>query len=482
MSLLSFRLNAANFYKFPDSQGIVFTSLVAVNDSNVLVVGFTADSVNRGIIFLADKNGDTLWSKAYADSLPVHFRSVALNHDSSRIVVVGDLEDTSGFEIGLILELDLSGNIQWQKRYPINASNIRFKELSFINSTSFAVSVQENDYGYLLICDSSGNSYRRFTGASFSDVAAPIVSLDGSLFISAVIYNSFDNSSTNIGLKTDTSFSILYWSNIYNGFTNNSWGTAGKKGMAMSDGGFLFTNSCETIFSMRCSVYRVDSTGHALWSIEGGPYIAKYSNGDFLFSNNNNFYTTAPYIRMDSAALSFTNFSDIGSSGCAGLVSLENKILGINTGSFFGFDSVGCQMTFLNNDIDTNYNYPVDPYTISMSGSYYSFPSSPALLSSLAGIGLDDDCTSLNVEEDSRYSLTVFPNPNLGIFKISFGDAVFPETTLRIIDLTGRIVFSKALYNSGNPVQDFDLTFMPKGIYVIEVTGNEFYSIKLVIE
>ena len=268
---------AADFHKLANSQNVTLSAMIKDSDSSVLIVGFVGTSISRGVILRANVFGDTIWSKTFEDSLSVQFFAVTLSFDSMRILVAGSLKDTTGHFVGLIIEMDRDGNIQWQKKYSFGLGNYSFKDISFINNSSFAISddVYRGD-GYLILFDSSGYSYRGMGGGNLYDFAAPIVLSDGNLFISGTSYNSFDHTAMNFGIKTDTSLNVTQWSKVYNGFTTNEYGNAGKKGVALNDGGFMFSNLCRTQFSMRYTVYRVDSTGQVVWSIEGGPYFAKF--------------------------------------------------------------------------------------------------------------------------------------------------------------------------------------------------------------
>lgn len=475
----SIQCAAADFHKLANSQNVALSAMIKDSDSSVLIVGFVGTSISSGVILRANVFGDTIWSKTFEDSLSVQFFAVTLSFDSTRILVAGSLKDTTGHFVGLIIEMDRDGNIQWQKKYLFGLGNYSFKDISFINNSSFAIStdVYPGD-GYLILFDSSGYSYRGMGGGNLYDYAAPIVLTDGNLFISGTSYNSFDHTAMNFGIKTDTSLTVSQWSKVYNGFTTNDDGNAGKKGVALNDGGFIFSNLCRTQFSMRYTVYRVDSTGQVVWSVEGGPYFAKFSNGDYLFSNNNYYYYSI-FVRMDSSVSTFTNYRSV--DWCTGMSSFNGRILGIGGNVFFGFDSLNCNMTNSGSASDSSYNYPVDPYPFNGSFGFH-FTTVNTNLHSTTGISFYQDCTTILVEEDALPELKIYPNPSNGLVKVEIGKSVDPISSIYISDILGRTRITRNInFGGSDDLQEFDLTGFAKGIYFIEFSNSHSRSFRKII-
>ncbi len=470
---------AADFHKLANSQNVTLSAMIKDSDSSVLIVGYVGNSISRGVILRADVFGDTIWSKTFEDSLSVQFLAATLSFDSTRILVAGSLEDTTGHYVGLIIEMDRDGNIQWQKKYSFGLGNYSFKDISIINNSSFAISTDVYPgFGYLILFDSSGYSYRGMGGGNLYDYAAPIVLTDGNLFISGTSYNSFDHTAMNFGIKTDTSLTVSQWSKVYNGFTTNDDGNAGKKGVALNDGGFIFSNLCRTQFSMRYTVYRVDSTGQVVWSVEGGPYFAKFSNGDYLFSNNNYYYYSI-FVRMDSSVSTFTNYRSV--DWCTGMSSFNGRILGIGGNVFFGFDSLNCNMTNIGSASDSSYNYPVDPYPFNGSFGFH-FTTANTNMHPAAGISFYQDCTTILVEEDALPELNIYPNPSQGLFKIEIGKNSDPISSIYISDILGRTRITRNInFEGSDDLQEFDLTGFAKGIYFIEFSNSHSRSFRKII-
>jgi hypothetical protein len=83
--------------------------------------------------------------------------------------------------------------------------------------------------------------------------------------------------------------------------------------------------------------------------------------------------------------------------------------------------------------------------------------------------------TPVGLEEQAMESLTVYPNPSSGITTIQFSGIV--ETTLRITDMTGHVVFEDRIINSDS--YNFDASAYKAGMYfIITDTGNVIKFVK----
>jgi hypothetical protein len=74
----------------------------------------------------------------------------------------------------------------------------------------------------------------------------------------------------------------------------------------------------------------------------------------------------------------------------------------------------------------------------------------------------------------------IYPNPTPGRFTLQGENMNLEETTLEIYDLNGRLVLKSS--EMRNKKQEFDLSTMPKGIYVVKLFSLEgLVSKKLII-
>ena len=62
------------------------------------------------------------------------------------------------------------------------------------------------------------------------------------------------------------------------------------------------------------------------------------------------------------------------------------------------------------------------------------------------------------------------PNPNNGQFKLSFGAENESLTQVRIVDVTGQVVFETELKSDAKQYnQDIDISNNPKGLYILQI-------------
>ena len=74
--------------------------------------------------------------------------------------------------------------------------------------------------------------------------------------------------------------------------------------------------------------------------------------------------------------------------------------------------------------------------------------------------------------------LIAFPNPTGGKITLTFNAQNAENATLKISDLLGRTVQSENIkVQSGSNVQDTDLSNLPKGIYLIHLTGTDLNEV-----
>lgn len=85
----------------------------------------------------------------------------------------------------------------------------------------------------------------------------------------------------------------------------------------------------------------------------------------------------------------------------------------------------------------------------------------------------------VGIEELKNAGISIFPNPSKGLFKVEFSDS-YKYTKIKIINLSGSIVFSVDLNNSSS--YNFDLTSHQNGIYIIQIIiDDKTFSTPLIL-
>lgn len=91
-----------------------------------------------------------------------------------------------------------------------------------------------------------------------------------------------------------------------------------------------------------------------------------------------------------------------------------------------------------------------------------------------------DDPTLTFASRTAYTDLTIFPNPSSGLIYV--GGKMEPGAMLRIFDLTGKLILEKQVPD-GESMVNFDLTSQPKGMYSIQMAGDQYnITRKFIIE
>lgn len=87
----------------------------------------------------------------------------------------------------------------------------------------------------------------------------------------------------------------------------------------------------------------------------------------------------------------------------------------------------------------------------------------------------------LNNEQFEFKDLSLYPNPNIGSFKILFEPANNNEIEIVVHDIRGRTIYEKSFQNIGLFEQDIKLEKVQSGIYLITIANGENKTTKRII-
>ena len=250
------------------------SSIQQTTDGGYIVAGGT-DSFGAGEhdfwVLKLDSSGNISWQKTYGGSSGEYAHSILQTSDGG-YMAGGRIHESPGsdhYNI-LILKLDSSGNLSWQKRY--GRSN--YDGVSSIQQTTdggYIMAGYTSSLGssmdeiWVLKLDSSGNViWQKTYGGSFIDAASSIQQTTDGGYIVAGDTDSFGNISCiffNIWvLKLNSSGNIL-WQKTYNG--GSDWEAAASI-QQTQDGGYIVAGKTTIEFNTRCSdiwILKIDSNG-----------------------------------------------------------------------------------------------------------------------------------------------------------------------------------------------------------------------------
>jgi hypothetical protein len=82
--------------------------------------------------------------------------------------------------------------------------------------------------------------------------------------------------------------------------------------------------------------------------------------------------------------------------------------------------------------------------------------------------------TSVGVEETVALNeMSVYPNPNNGLFTVSIPNADYNEMTIEVVSIDGKVIYSDKFSNvSGTFTNEIDMTNAANGTYFLRVTAD----------
>jgi hypothetical protein len=92
------------------------------------------------------------------------------------------------------------------------------------------------------------------------------------------------------------------------------------------------------------------------------------------------------------------------------------------------------------------------------------------------------DINGVLTVSDDITELSVYPNPNSGVFTVKVDALTRGEITFKVTDMLGRIVYENAMTNqSGEVTTNINLSGMAKDVYTLEVTTDKSRATKRVV-
>jgi hypothetical protein len=269
-------------------------------DGGYVLVGMTQSFGGGGTdvyMVKTDVTGDTLWTRAYGDTLGEHGRCVQQTADGGYVVAGMTQSFGAGSDDFYLLKTDADGDTLWTRTYGGSESDIGYsvRQTSdggyIMTGNTYSSGAGHSDV-YLVKTDADGDTlWTRTYGGSEWDDARSIQQTSDSGYVVAGFTNSFGAGSYDIWLlKTDTNGDTL-WSGVYGGSGEDQ----GYSVQQTTDGGYIIAGYTYSFGAGSADVYLVktDADGAAVWtrtyggsSIDKGYSVEHTSDGGYIVAGS----------------------------------------------------------------------------------------------------------------------------------------------------------------------------------------------------
>ena len=87
---------------------------------------------------------------------------------------------------------------------------------------------------------------------------------------------------------------------------------------------------------------------------------------------------------------------------------------------------------------------------------------------------------TVGIAENKNVAVTIFPNPNKGLFTINLGTEISGKTNIQVYNVLGEIVYN-VNKEDGNAIYELNLQHVDKGIYYVNVQGEQKTIVKKIM-
>jgi hypothetical protein len=426
-------------------------SVQQTSDGGYIIAGDTGSGFFSGefrdILIKTDTAGNLIWSKIL-NTLSLA-RSIKQTTDGG-FVVTGGFGNPGYLNVSLI-KFSSMGNLLWAKSFGGNSDEIGWSVLQ-TSDGGFIVAGKTRSFGagdydvYLIRTDSIGDTLwtKTYGGSSYDTGESIMQTTDGGFIIGG---------QTQIGtgpryiflMKVDINGDTL-WSKNYSGSGDNDIWSAKQT----SEGGYVIAGSSnEDIY-----LIKTDSTGNIQWmKIFGDVYedeghdVQQTSDGGYIIVGRKNW--SCYLIKTDSmgmtAGCNDSNFNAVESSPVIIVTNPLTQVFTINpsvSNAVMQTDSIGTATTL---------------------------------------------CPSVGINEITTDNLfLISPNPFTSEISITLQKQNLKQATVSIKNILGQTVFKqerKAPLSTGEGSGvRLDLSFLSKGIYLVEVVMDGERTVKKIVK
>jgi type IX secretion system substrate protein len=421
-------------------------------DGGYIVAGysksFNSNNNYQAYMVKTNANGDTLWTRTYGGAKDDYANSVQQTKDGGYILSGYSTSFISGADSGSIylIKTNANGNLLWSKALGgTNGYNDGYSVRQTFDK-GYIVTGYTNGFGepngdaYLCKTDSSGNvSWTKTYSSTGIDWGNSVKQTSDSGYVVAGT-SSFDSLTlTDVYLIKTNALGDTLWTKTYGGPGYDY----GQDVQQTTDGGYIitgYTNSCDTCDN---SVYliKTDASGNLLWSNtnggvgdDEGNYVVQTPDGGYAVGGFSNSLGSGDYdfylIKTDANGNSCNQVSSTNP------MKMPNTIQTTQTMQLYTANTI---MHFVPTQLDSGNTTTVVCYP--------------------AGI------KSFN---ESQSSITVFPNPNNGLFTLQL-NSTEENVVVSIENNLGEMVYT-GITNSS---KEINLQSLSGGMYFVKVQFSD---------
>jgi len=431
--------------------------------SGEFIIAGATESYGAGLedvyLIRTDAQGDTLWTKTYGGTNDDWGYSVQ-GCSSGGFIIAGSTTDSSGYYDVYLIRTNANGDTLWTKTYGGTSTDEGYSVQEY-SSGGFIVAGYTNSYGagsgdvYLIRTNANGDTlWTKTYGGTSTDEGYSVQECSSGGFIIAGWTNSLGAGNYDVYLiRTDAQGDTL-WTRTYGGADDDrSYSVQECK-----TGGFIIAGYTEGAGYTDVYLIRTNANGDTLWTKtyggannDGGYSVQECSSGGFIIAGNTKSFGSGYFdvylIRTDSLGDTLWTRT-YGGTDYDGGSSVQECASG-------GFIIAG---------------YTTDSY------GYYDIYLSRVSESG----GIEEEYPQSKIQHSKLQS---YPNPVFESAMIRYGVPVKSTVSLRIYDLTGRLV--KTLVDgekeAGYYTVRWDASGIKSGVYFIKFKTDNYEATRKIV-
>ncbi|MCD6065255.1 MAG: hypothetical protein K0S33_81 [Bacteroidetes bacterium] len=412
-----------------------FMDVKQTSDPGYILIGGVGDqlaNISDIAVVRTDANGDTLWTRVYANGTVQSGSSISQTADGGFIFTGRNL----------VVRTDVFGAIQWSKELMMETTAvIEDANGDFIVTGSAYINASSPSEITAIKLNASGDSLwtLRESGSGSQYSFDVIAASDGGYILSGYTSSGgVSNSPDYLLAKIDVSGN-LQWMKTYG--TPGGEACARQNAVPNADGGCSAWGSSTYLGDAHPCMYRVDQAGNLQWANIYNSAPGVYGYG--IAPTGSGGYAAAGFTLEDTTGFYFIKTDSTGLGNCT------EQTFPMTTNNLGLVETRGIVMS------------PASLTVRSLSINTISLTFSDSIL-----------CSTVGVKETvSKEVQTVYPNPCKDSFVISYDTHRPASYTLS--DLQGRILMEGLCTGNKTAV---DISALAVGTYLIQVSGAEPFS------